>query len=93
MEKELFLQGQVVSCPEYDGAQTQFQLQTDVQDYTVVRLDLYWQKRDILFLRCGQWVEITGALSDSLQHTVTATKITITGHPASRYKEHEEKSL
>ncbi len=54
------LNGQILSLPRMEGLQLSFRLETEAGGFRVVRMDPFWQKRDILFLRVGQTVEIQG---------------------------------
>ena len=54
------LNGQILSLPRREGLQLCFCLETEAGGFRVVRMDPFWQKRDILFLRVGQTVEIQG---------------------------------
>lgn len=54
------LNGQILSTPRMEDALLSFFLETGAGGVRVVRMDPFWQKRDILFLRVGQTVEIQG---------------------------------
>lgn len=52
--------GTVISEPEYHPPYTVFHLRSGKKTITVLRKDLFWQKRDMVFLRRGQRAAIRG---------------------------------
>ena len=56
---------------------TEFLLLTGYQTLTVIRTDLHWQKRDILFLDEGQLVEVFGYCEEAAPNCIHAETITI----------------
>lgn len=79
MSNHLSVQGVVVTPPEVCGAHTAFILQTEDQQYCVVRIDPAWQKRDMVFLREGQMVLVSGVRMDEADE-IYAQRIFILDH-------------
>lgn len=69
--------GSVVRQPIVKEDVTEFLLLTGYQTLTVIRTDLHWQKRDILFLDEGQLVEVCGCCEAAESNCIHAQTITI----------------
>lgn len=70
------IRGRVVCAPAVTGDAVSFLLQTKQGMVRVLRQDPAWQRRDMIFLRPGQTLEVTGTLRSP--ERIFACKITIT---------------
>lgn len=61
MESIICIYGIVDNDPTYIPPHTVFQLRCGEKHYTVLRGEPLWQKRDVVFLRRGQWAEVWGS--------------------------------
>lgn len=90
MNDNLTICGTVVTQPEVHEVHTRFILKTEEHRYGIIRSEPMWQKRDVLFIRVGQTVNVTGKMDNSLENTVLAKRIQIIGHPELVEKEEIE---
>lgn len=77
MDQFLEIQGTVISNPEVCQEHTQFHILTETGQYKIIRLDMQWQKKDIVFIRIGQIISVSGEKAEGSDPAVIAEKIQI----------------
>ena len=79
MQGKCIIRGRVACAPAVTGDAVSFLLQTKHGAVRVLRKDPAWQRRDVIFLRPGQTVEVTGVRQSPERILARRILITHTG--------------
>lgn len=89
MDRPISLKGIITTDPVAATGYTWFKVQCDQDECIIIRLDREWQKRDLIFLRIGQTIEVMGTHNPN-HNSVKADRILIRDYPAKRLQQRKD---